>query len=253
MAKRVDHLTAVALAILILFGSASPARSQTFRAGAHDAGSTRYIPGWAGYVVRSSAGEFTRVHARWTQPRAECAVPGSSTAFWVGLGGATKASRALEQVGTSADCSGVATLSYSAWYELFPAGPVDLPVDVRPGDIIDAAVAVDDTSATITLSNVSSGVAASRQVAMEAPETDSAEWIVEAPSMCFVKCTQLPLTPFDRVRFTGSSTALATHTGAITDSQWRSHRLLMGARGLVKATASPIFDNGASFTVTPRR
>ena len=69
-----------------------------------------------------------------------CDRPESSAAFWVGLGGAAPDSRGLEQIGTSADCSERFLPSYSAWYELIPAGPVELPLSVAPGDTLSAEV-----------------------------------------------------------------------------------------------------------------
>jgi hypothetical protein len=76
--------------------------------------------GWAGYVVRTAAASFTKVAGSWVQPRVVCNRPGSSAGFWLGLGGASGDSQALEQVGVSADCSQRAVVSYAAWYQLFP-------------------------------------------------------------------------------------------------------------------------------------
>src|SRR5438552_2003228 len=62
-------------------------------------------PGWAGYVVRAGGRAFTEVGGTWREPRIVCNRPQSSAAFWVGIGGAERDSRALEQIGTSVDCS----------------------------------------------------------------------------------------------------------------------------------------------------
>jgi hypothetical protein len=70
--------------------------------------------GWAGYVVRAGNSSFDEVTASWTQPRVVCNRPGSSAARWIGLGGTRSGSKSLEQIGTSADCSERAVLSYSA-------------------------------------------------------------------------------------------------------------------------------------------
>src|SRR5436309_16057643 len=70
---------------------------------------------WSGYAVTgvgstatvaSTSMSFTDVTATWTQPTAAC-TPGqsASAAIWVGLGGYTVGSNALEQAGTAADCS----------------------------------------------------------------------------------------------------------------------------------------------------
>jgi len=175
-------------------------------------------------------------------------------AFWIGLGGATRHSRALEQVGTAADCSDRAELSYSAWYQLWPAPAVELPVAVQAGNIIDAAVAVSGTDVTISLRNVSTGAAVTKDIVMWGPETDSAEWIVEAPAMCFEKCTLLPLATFGRVTFTETSATLGAHTGAISDSRWVPFRLTMGVRnGRTLAAPSRLVAGGSSFAVMRSR
>jgi hypothetical protein len=57
---------------------------------------------WAGYeAAPSSASGFSAVSAAWTEPTAKCTA-GQSTysAFWVGLGGGSTQSSALEQAGT---------------------------------------------------------------------------------------------------------------------------------------------------------
>ena len=211
---------------------------------------TQVVPGWAGYVIRAGADSFAEVSGRWVQPRVVCNRPGSAAAFWIGLGGATRQSRALEQVGISADCSGRAELSYSAWYQLWPGRPVELPVAVQAGDVIDAAVAVDGATVTITLRNVSTGAAVRKDVVMWEPETDSAEWIVEAPAMCFATCTLLPLATFGRVIFTEASAKVGGHTGTISDSRWTPSRFKMGIRkGRTLATPSPLVADGSSFAV----
>jgi hypothetical protein len=240
------RLCSVGLALLISFGWASSATGAAV--------DTQVAPGWAGYVARAGADPFAEARGRWVQPRVICNRPGSAAAFWVGLGGATRQSRALEQVGVSADCSGRAALSFSAWYQLWPAPAVELPVVVQPGDVIDAAVAVNGVTVTISLRNVSTGVAVTKDLVMWEPETDSAEWIVEAPAMCFATCTLLPLATFARVTFSETSATLGAHTGTISDSRWTQSRFKMGApRGRSLATPSPLAKGGSSFAVTRSR
>ena len=49
-----------------------------------------------------------------------CRSAGSATysSVWVGLGGYAQTSRALEQIGTEADCSAAGQATYSAWFEV---------------------------------------------------------------------------------------------------------------------------------------
>jgi hypothetical protein len=176
--------------------------------------------GWAGYVVRTAGASFAVVAGDWLQPRVVCNRPGSSVALRAGLGGATSDSQALEQIGTSADCSQRALVSYSAWYQLFPAPPVELPLTIRPADRIAAKVAVRASAVTVELRDFTTGASSSTELQMRSPETDSAEWIVEAPSACVMTCTQLPIAAFGRVAFADTSTAAGTHTGTIKDPGW---------------------------------
>jgi hypothetical protein len=129
-------LLPVALAVLVAAIFAGQATGQ------HGAYPTLVSPGWAGFVVRRPEERFVEVEGTWTQPYVTCNRPGTSAAFWVGLGGAERDSRALEQIGTSTDCSDRYLPYDSAWYELFPAPAVDIPFAVRPGDRLYARVAV---------------------------------------------------------------------------------------------------------------
>lgn len=234
-------VSAVAAGLLLVSGSAQ-AREGEPRAAVTN--------GWAGYVVRTAGRSFAEVSGSWVQPRVVCGRPGSSVAFWVGLGGASSDSLALEQVGTSADCSERGLLAYSAWYQLFPAPPVELPLTIRPGDTVDARVAVETGAVTIELRDVSSGASFSTALRMRSPETDSAEWIVEAPSACFTTCSQLPLAVFRRVVFADTSTTTGAHIGTIGDPGWSKRRLKMRpSGGRSAAVATSLSANGSSFRV----
>src|SRR5258707_1170383 len=64
-------------------------------------------------TVASTSMNFSDVTGTWIQPAASC-IPGqsSSAAIWVGLGGYTVGSNALEQTGTSADCNSSGKATY---------------------------------------------------------------------------------------------------------------------------------------------
>jgi hypothetical protein len=239
---RTKLLCCVGLTLLLPPGSASPTTNATME--------SQVVPGWAGYAVRAGAESFDGVHGRWVQPRVICNRPGSAAAFWIGLGGARRQSRALEQVGTSVDCSDLAEASYSAWYQLWPARAVELPITVRSGDHLDAAVSVNGAVVTIALQNLSTGAAVTKDIVTWAPESDSAEWIVEAPAMCFAICTLVPLATFGSVTFTETVATLKAHTGSISDPLWTPSRFTMGVRRVrPRATTSPLVQRGLSFTV----
>jgi hypothetical protein len=234
--------TAAATVTLVLGSSSAQARAGEPRAAVTN--------GWAGYVVRTAGGHFTEVAGTWVQPRVVCNRPGSSVAVWVGLGGASSDSQTLEQIGTSADCSQRSMVAYSAWYQLFPAPPEELPLAIRPGDAVAARVALDAGAVTVELRDVTTGASFSTDRPMRLPETDTAEWIVEAPSACFMTCTQLPLAEFGRVVFDQASTTAAAHTGTIKDPGWSRLRLKMRPHGgRSAAVATSLSANGSTFHV----
>jgi hypothetical protein len=231
---------------------------------------------WAGYVVSAgynattaAAASYSNASGDWVQPTAKCgSAPGStSAAFWVGLGGDSGSSSGLEQIGTESDCSAAGAARYSAWYELVPAGSVKIAMKIAPGDKLSASVGVDGTKVTVNLTNLTSGKTFSRLLRMAAPDTSSAEWIAEAPSLCATadssSCRQAALTNFAKVSFSHSSiTSSSGHTGTITDPSWSATALsLDGAAGFgfghyasesgaAQALPSTLESGGSSFAVT---
>jgi hypothetical protein len=182
---------------------------------------------WAGYAVTGRS--FRRASGTWTVPTATCS-PGSATysAAWVGIGGYSTSSKALEQTGIEADCSSSGTASYSAWTELVPANARTISMKVRPGDKMSASVDVRGKSVTLKLSNLTRKTAYKKTSTMAAPDVSSAEWIVEAPSGCKSSgsCQQLPLGDFGTIKFaTARATTVAGHTGRIKDAAWTATKL----------------------------
>jgi hypothetical protein len=189
---------------------------------------------WAGYEITpasySSSG-FSAVSGSWVQPTANCSGAGQTyVAFWVGLGGGAQ-SQALEQVGTQADCTGSGQASYIAWYELVPSAPVQLSLQVNPGDKIDASVHVNGASVTVWLTDEMTGGSFSKTLQMSSPDTSSAEWIAEAPSACpngaSGSCTPMPLTDFGTVNFTNTSATSDGYTGTIGDASFSAQSLAL--------------------------
>ena len=187
---------------------------------------------WAGYAVTGTT--FKTVSGTWVQPSASCSSSTAETtasAFWVGLGGDSDTSSALEQTGTEADCLANGTTRYTAWYELVPASSVRVSLRISAGDRISGSVRVNGTKVTVQLRNSTTGKSFTKTLRMDSPDTASAEWIAEAPSAVTRGGTQiLPLTDFGTIRFT-SATATSTggHSGTIADSAWRASRILLEA------------------------
>jgi hypothetical protein len=267
--RRLLGRSGVLLAVLVTAVSAGSAAS-----GASTVGSD-VSSNWAGYVVAAgqattgAAESFARASGTWVQPAASCgsASGSSSAAFWVGLGGDSGSPSGLEQVGTESDCTGSGAARYSAWYELVPAGSVRVAIKVAPGDKLSASVAVAGTKVTVKLANLTTRKTFARVLTMAAPDTTSAEWIAEAPSLCASagssSCRQAALTNFGRVSFSDSSaTSASGHTGSITDPSWSATALsLAGAGGFgfdryasesgaAQAVPGTLGSGGSSFTVS---
>jgi peptidase A4-like protein len=189
---------------------------------------------WAGYASSSPGTAFRRVSATWVAPAVHCGSRGRRySAAWVGLGGFHTTSRALEQVGTEADCAGGKGY-YSAWYELVPAGPVRLALTIRPGDTISASVTVSGHAVKLFVANRTRGTTFSKQLTAATVDVSSAEWIVEAPSACVDngRCRALPLADFGTTSFANvSATKTTGHSGTVTDPAWSAAAISLAPHG----------------------
>jgi Peptidase A4 family len=270
------HLRAAALAIVPVAaalaggGSAEARVAPVIRHAAFtpsDVGATT-SSNWSGYAVADAGSgattAFSDVAGSWIQPAGSCAAGGAAyAAFWVGLGGYSESSRALEQTGTETDCGFDGTPRYSAWYELLPAPPVTLKLVVRPGDTIAAAVAVRGTAVTFKIRNVTRHKVFTKRLRMRAPDRSSAEWIAEAPSSCGITgCQTLPLANFGTVAFNAATAIGAGHHGTISDPAWAATAVTLhgggsdSARGrflgnspAADAIPSSLGSDGTSFSV----
>ena len=191
---------------------------------------------WAGYAVHGAS--FRSVWASWRQPQVVCA-RGQTTysAYWVGLGGFSQNAQALEQIGTDADCTSSGRATYSAWYELVPRASVDITsLTIRAGDRLSASVDVRGHAVKVRLANLTRGRTFARTVTASQVDTTSAEWIVEAPSLCDTQlsfCETQSLANFGTAQFADAkATTAAGHTGPIADAAWHQTAIsLSGASG----------------------
>ena len=214
----------VAAAVVSTAGSAAtarPALQLRLQHGLERSNGTETSSNWAGYAVTHRK-PFTSVTGKWVQPIASCADLSSTySAFWVGLGGFSANSFAVEQTGTLANCSG-GSPSYTAWYELYPKPPVMLRTAVHPGDTLSATVSVNKKTVRIRLKNVTTGKLFTKRIHMNRPDLGSAEWVAEAPSGCDSagNCSTLPLTNFGTVAFSHGTATVKGHKGRISDPVW---------------------------------
>jgi hypothetical protein len=185
---------------------------------------------WSGYAVHRTGVSFHHVQGSWTQPSAVC-TRGQSTysAFWVGLGGYSTGSTALEQIGTELDCTVSGRVSSTAWYELVPSPSRAVRITVRPGDRMSASVTVTGRRVTLRLADATRHETFSKTMTVSTVDTGSAEWIVEAPSGCTTTgmCQPLPLTDFGAVRFTADSARAGGHRGAISSGWWDTTKVVL--------------------------
>jgi hypothetical protein len=182
---------------------------------------TQTSTNWAGYAVTHRK-PFASATGRWVQPAATCADRSSTySAFWVGLGGFSNNSFAVEQTGTLANCSGGSPY-YTAWYELYPKPPVMLGIKIRAGDTLSATVSVSKKTVLIRLKNVTTAKLFTKRLHMARPDVGSAEWVAEAPSGCDYAgiCSTLPLTNFGTVAFSHATATVKGHKGRISDPVW---------------------------------
>ena len=215
---------------------------------------------WSGFAVGGTT--FNSVSGSWVQPKAVCSSATTSAAFWVGLGGNSDASNALEQIGTSSDCAADGTASYSAWYELVPAGSVPIRLKVYAGNKLSAAVTVSGTKVTVQIENLTRRTSFTKVLKMAAPDVSSAEWIAEAPSVCdtYGRCRTVPLTNFGKVSFSKSLASAGGHTGTISDSLWTATSIQLqstadfgpfaSASSSAQAVPAGLSSDGSAFSVS---
>jgi hypothetical protein len=199
---------------------------------------------WAGYAVHRDGVSFHRVSANWTQPNATCVAGNTSySSAWVGLGGYSPSSDALEQIGTELDCNAAGKVVSSAWYELVPAPSKPISLVVRPGDAMHATVTVTGHRVVVELDNLTSHHSFRKTLHTPAIDVSSAEWILEAPSECISQfaCQALPLADFGSMTFDSASAVTSDgRTGTIAGGGWARTKIKLtpGSQRLIVSRTS---------------
>jgi hypothetical protein len=201
---------------------------------------------WSGMDLNTKPGGVTGVSGSWTVaqvPQTSSPTPTALSASWVGIDGFS--SSTVEQIGTGSDTNTYAGLpSYYAWYEMYPAGIVQITTakstatsnlgaqvaaTVGPGDAISASVAYGGSTTsghsgpggkqtttstfTLTITDLTQQwTYSTTQTVQGSPQRSSAEWIEEAPSS---STGVLPLADFGSVTFTDAQATLGGATGSI--------------------------------------
>ncbi len=189
--------------------------------------------------------------------------------MWVGLGGYSTNSAALEQIGTELDCSANGHALSSAWYELVPGPSHGIDLNVQPGDLMAAAVSVVGQKVTVALVDLTRHRSFVKTVSTSPIDVSSADWILEAPSVCLdgtSHCQTLPLTDFRRAGFAmARAQPVGGSLGTISDASWVHTKITLGPAGtqfisnrkgsVARAAAKPsaLINSGSSFNITYTR
>jgi len=207
---------------------------------------------WAGYAVLTSlaspqSGAVTDVKGSWKVPAVSCkSTPNAYSSFWIGIDGYS--SSTVEQIGTDSDCSSKKGV-YHAWYEMYPAYPVNLNMKISPGDIMTAEVQyLGSDQFKLTITDTKTGATFSTTQTLANAQRSSAEWIAEAPSLGS-SITQLA--NFGTAYFSNSQATINGVTGTISNSAWQNDPITMVTmKGTVKASPSSLSSDGSSFSLT---
>jgi hypothetical protein len=221
-------LLAAAVAVTAGVATAGSPAATTYDA-TRDAIAPQVSTNWGGYTLLTPDAvtplAFSDATATWVEPKATCTVGrADSAAFWVGLGGYSDTSPALEQLGTGTQCDGSSTKAiHGAWWEVIPAPAVSIPMKVAAGDKMNAALLVQGQTITFSLKNLTRHTRFSKVINARQPlDVTSAEWIAEAPSSCTSAghCSVVPLTNFGTVTFQDVALIANDHPGTLVDPTW---------------------------------
>jgi hypothetical protein len=209
---------------------------------------------WAGYVALPHRGRaFSSVAGTWIVPRASCTAGRQTySAMWVGLGGSRERARSLEQVGTEADCRSSGRAGYAAWFEILPAAPTRVGVRVSPGDAVSASTTVTGHGVTLRIRDLTTGARFATTRHVSQLDASSADWIVEAPSVCsrWRGCVALPLADFGTAVFDGATARAAGRTAAAGAVAWSTVALELEQESLGRPAVDAAAASGPTRTLT---
>jgi hypothetical protein len=217
---------------------------------------------WSGYAA-TSASKFTYVYSTFVQPAITCSgAKDLVTSNWVGLDGF--ANQTVEQDGTQGVCSGSdhMTAKYVAWYEMYPAGSVNV-FSINAGDTITTAVSYASGKFSLTVSDLTSHKSHTDVAACSKCRRASAEWIIERPAACSNKsCTKAAILALPDFGTSTMSDDVASDGGANTGINGFVNYAIegdfnlndteqIGPEGFVSVdTVGPVVKKTNSFTAT---
>ncbi|HLY64606.1 MAG TPA: G1 family glutamic endopeptidase, partial [Chloroflexota bacterium] len=196
---------------------------------------------WSGYVANNAY--YTGVTALMEAPRPDLLQVLGTAFSWVGIGGTQ--SNDLIQAGI-AEVNQGPFVSYAAWYEMLPAPPLLVPVQVAAGSWV--LVDIHQVGFNRWQISVVNGTSTFVQQFTYASSHTSAEWILEAPAILHNQQVAgfLPLAGVAGANFAKMS-AIANGVNAIPTQLFPKPSALIGPSG--RAVPTALGPDGASFTV----
>jgi hypothetical protein len=196
---------------------------------------------WSGYAAHGR--KFRSISSSWVEPTGHCHSGGHKySSFWVGLDGYR--SRTVEQTGSEVDCAG-SSPRYFAWYEMFPAFPVNFSNRVRPGDHFSASVThTGGSKYTLVIKDATQHWTHTIHKSLRSAKDSSAEVIAEAPS---TSSGVLPLADFGTAHFSNAKV-----NGAAIGRSRPTKIVMVDGSGRAKDSVSSL-SRSANFSVTWRR
>lgn len=197
---------------------------------------------------------FSSVSGTWVVPAATCSAGNESySAVWVGLGGANENAKGLEQAGTEEDCNRTGGASYAAWFEILPAGPVAVHINVHPGDTVAVSTTVAGHGVTFHIRNLTTGAHYATTRRASVTDVSTAEWILEAPSSCSSSgvCEALPLAKVGTVDFDSATAKAGSETAPAGDAVWSNTALDLEQESV--SLPRPSFYHSEAQTTGPTR
>lgn len=169
---------------------------------------------WSGYAITKTDSDFNSVSGQWIVPTVRPSSNNAYSSAWVGIDGFNNDS--LIQTGTAHDSIN-GSASYYAWWEILPAAATRIPHPVSPGDRMRAEINhIGGSMWSIMLINDTKGWTF-RTVRPYSGPRESAEWIVEAPSINgqITRLANYGKVAFSRAEVNGGNPNLTKSNGGV--------------------------------------
>jgi Peptidase A4 family len=201
---------------------------------------------WSGYADASTTpGTFTRVSRSWTTPSVTCTAEDTIVSDWVGIDGFNDST--VEQDGTIGWCfKNVPT--HFTWYEMYPAGTVEVGSSLLPGDKIAASVTRSGTTYTLKLTDsthTGNNISFSTTCPLTTCLAQSAEWVAERPAFSIGIAPQANYHTFTMTA--GSETANGTK-GTISSFSPSYEMTMIDATATYNLSTPSALTSGTKFT-----